>query len=89
MIESELCYAQHEFSQLGKRVSLKNPHLTGLSPSLMTRSAVLNGPSLHRQRKDVTGTRTQSSSPVSGPLLDALIFVIGFEGVLKIKLNET
>ena len=34
----------------------------------MTRSAVLNGPSLHRTRKDVTGTRTQSSSPVSGHL---------------------
>ena len=32
----------------------------------MTRSAVLNGPSLQRQRKDVTGTKTQSSSPVIG-----------------------
>jgi hypothetical protein len=39
-----------------ERVSLKRTLISqGRCPSLMTRSAVLNGPSLHRQRKDVTG----------------------------------
>ena len=63
-----------------ERVSLKRTLiLQEIGPSLMTRSAVLNGPSLHRQRKDVTGTKTQSSRPVSGPLF-ALIFDRGKGG---------
>ena len=57
-----------------ERVSLKRTLITQeRCPSLMTRSAVLNGPSLHRQRKDVTGTQTQSSSPVSGPLFALIL----------------
>ena len=60
-----------------ERVSLKRTLITKeIGASLMTRSAVLNGPSLHRQRKDVIGTKTQSSSPVSGPLF-VLILIEG------------